>query len=136
MKWLWEHRAMLLVNVLGSIIGAALYSQLGSIWRAVGAALGFAERAVIYVAILIFDLARHVTENPVLLVMIAGWLVASVTLSLLTAETRGVLHMLSKRLVLLAVRRLPTHVRRRWSDEWLAELEALDERPLTGFLFA
>jgi hypothetical protein len=136
MKWLWEHRKILLLNIMGSIIGAAIYEQRATIWKTIESAVGFVAQVVATSAVHLFDLVRQAVEHPGLLVLLILAIAARVISLGLSAEVRGWLPRLSKRLVLIAAQCLPETLRRRLTEEWLAELSDLDDRPLTGVLFA
>lgn len=72
-----------------------------------------------------------------LLVVVGGalLLLAAIAKKLIVDEVSGWLTPVSQRLIRRAAAQLPRHSER-YEKEWLAELEALRERKLTGLLFA
>jgi lipopolysaccharide/colanic/teichoic acid biosynthesis glycosyltransferase len=63
-------------------------------------------------------------------------LVAASAVNLLVAEIFDWCPWLAERLIRRAVRKLPTDVRERYLDEWLAELEAVPGRGVSSLVFA
>lgn len=72
----------------------------------------------------------------IILATIVTLFVVPVVQSLLSDEVRGWIPHLSRRLLVLAAARLDRPHRERYSEEWLADLSAFADRPLTGLWHA
>jgi hypothetical protein len=115
MAWLRKHRVAVAIGLATSVV--ATYLVRGLDWllpRLLAVLLAAPEWAYVFVVV-------------VLTILFSGF--AAATLAVF-------IHRVSRQLIVWASARLPHYARKRYRDEWLAELEVLRDRPLSEFLFA
>lgn len=74
--------------------------------------------------------------NWVLPAGVVTLLVLPVVQSILADETRGWLPIIARALVRASVRAVPSDAQDRYLEEWLADLDTISDRPLSGLAFA